>query len=136
MGGFPLVLLHGWPETKRIWWRNVAPLAAAGFEVIVPDLRGFGHSGPTPDGFYDAAAYARDVRALVSEELGHERCVTCGGDVGGVVALDLALRFEGFVARQLIFNTVLAKIDQPSTGALSKQPDGRDTLRRSTNSGL
>jgi pimeloyl-ACP methyl ester carboxylesterase len=24
-GGFPLVLLHGWPETKRIWWRNIAP---------------------------------------------------------------------------------------------------------------
>ncbi len=30
-GGFPLVLLHGWPETKRIWWRNIEPLAAAGF---------------------------------------------------------------------------------------------------------
>ena len=39
-GGYPLVLVHGWPETKRIWWRNVAPLAEAGFEVIVPDLRG------------------------------------------------------------------------------------------------
>ena len=35
-GGFPLVLLHGWPETMRIWWRNVQPLADAGFEVIVP----------------------------------------------------------------------------------------------------
>ena len=32
--GFPLVLLHGWPETKRIWWRNIEPLARAGFEVI------------------------------------------------------------------------------------------------------
>ena len=40
VGGFPLVLLHGWPETKRIWWRNVEPLAAAGFEVMSPDLRG------------------------------------------------------------------------------------------------
>ena len=40
-GGVPLLLVHGWPETKRIWQRNVAPLAAAGFEVIVPDLRGF-----------------------------------------------------------------------------------------------
>ena len=44
-GGFPLLLLHGWPETKRIWWRNIAPLAEAGFEVIAPDLRGFGDSG-------------------------------------------------------------------------------------------
>jgi pimeloyl-ACP methyl ester carboxylesterase len=52
--GFPLLLVHGWPETKRIWIRNVEPLAAAGFEVIVPDLRGFGDSGLAPDGFYDS----------------------------------------------------------------------------------
>ena len=95
-GGFPLVLLHGWPETMRIWWRNVRPLADAGFEVIVPDLRGFGESGPAPDDFYDVAAQARDIEALVRGELGHERVVTCGGDLGGVVAQELALRFEGW----------------------------------------
>ena len=39
-GGYPLLLLHGYPETKRIWWRNVGPLAAAGYEVVAPDLRG------------------------------------------------------------------------------------------------
>jgi pimeloyl-ACP methyl ester carboxylesterase len=104
--GFPLVLLHGWPETKRIWWRNVEPLARAGFEVIVPDLRGFGDSGLAPDGFYDPATHARDVHALVHDVLGHERCATAGGDVGGVVSQDLALRFEGFVVRQCLFNTV------------------------------
>ena len=43
-GAGPLVLVHGWPETKRIWWRVIEPLARAGFEVIVPDLRGFGDS--------------------------------------------------------------------------------------------
>jgi pimeloyl-ACP methyl ester carboxylesterase len=104
--GFPLVLLHGWPETKRIWWRNVEPLARAGFEVIVPDLRGFGDSGLAPDGRYDPGTHARDVHALVHDELGHRRCATAGGDVGGVVSQDLALRFEGFVVRQCLFNTV------------------------------
>jgi pimeloyl-ACP methyl ester carboxylesterase len=44
VGGVPLVCVHGWPETKRIYWRVIEPLAAAGFEVIVPDLRGFGES--------------------------------------------------------------------------------------------
>src|SRR5688572_19897183 len=73
-GGFPLLLLHGWPETKRIWWRNVEPLAAAGFEVIAPDLRGFGDSGLASDGFYDPATHARDMHALVHDVLGHERC--------------------------------------------------------------
>jgi pimeloyl-ACP methyl ester carboxylesterase len=38
-GGYPLLLVHGFPETKRIWARNVEPLADAGFDVIVPDLR-------------------------------------------------------------------------------------------------
>ena len=79
VGGFPLVLLHGWPETKRIWWRNVRPLADAGFEVIVPDMRGFGDSGLAEDGFYDIVAESRDVEVLVRGELGHERIVTCGG---------------------------------------------------------
>ena len=106
-GGFPLLLVHGWPETKRIWWRNVAPLADAGFEVIVPDLRGFGDSGPAPDGHYDMAASARDLHALVHDVLGHERCAAAGGDYGGAIVQDLGLRFEGFVERQVLFNTVL-----------------------------
>src|SRR3954471_3194359 len=78
-GGFPLVLLHGWPETMRIWWRNIEPLAAAGFEVVVPDLRGFGESGLPADGFYDVRAHARDVHELVAGICGHPRVVTCGG---------------------------------------------------------
>jgi pimeloyl-ACP methyl ester carboxylesterase len=105
-GGFPLVLLHGWPETMRIWWRNVRALADAGFEVIVPDLRGFGQSGPAPDHFYDEVASARDIEALIRQDLGHTRVVTCGGDFGGVVAQELALRFEGLVDRQVLFNTI------------------------------
>jgi pimeloyl-ACP methyl ester carboxylesterase len=106
-GGRPLLLVHGWPETKRIWWRNIEPLSAAGFEVIVPDLRGFGDSSVANDGFYDLAAMARDMHALVHDVLGHERCTAAGGDVGGGVIQDLGLRFEGFIERQCIFNTVL-----------------------------
>jgi pimeloyl-ACP methyl ester carboxylesterase len=107
VGGFPLLLLHGWPETKRIWARNVEPLAAAGFEVIVPDMRGFGDSGLAGDGFYDIAAESRDMEALVRGVLGHSRVVTSGGDLGGVVLQDMALRFPGLVVRQVMFNTVL-----------------------------
>jgi pimeloyl-ACP methyl ester carboxylesterase len=40
---------------------------ARGFEVIAPDLRGFGDSDLTPDGFYDLAAHARDCYALVHD---------------------------------------------------------------------
>lgn len=116
-GGFPLVLLHGWPETKRIWWRNVRPLAEAGFEVIVPDMRGFGDSSLAEDGFYDVAAESRDLEALVRGTLGHERVITCGGDLGGVVLQDVALRFPGLVVRQLLFNTVLPVLGDAYTEA-------------------
>jgi pimeloyl-ACP methyl ester carboxylesterase len=107
VGGYPLLLVHGWPETKRIWWRNIAPLARAGFEVIVPDLRGFGDSGLAPDDFYDLAAHARDMRALLVDVLGHERAAAAGGDLGGGVIQDLGLRFEGLIERQVLFNSVL-----------------------------
>lgn len=123
-GGVPLVLLHGWPETMRIWWRNVAPLAEAGFDVIVPDLRGFGRSGPAPDGFYDASASARDVRALVHDVLGFRACVAAGGDFGGVVIQELGRRFEDFVVRQCLFNTIpplrLEGFDSPSLEPLTR----------------
>jgi pimeloyl-ACP methyl ester carboxylesterase len=104
-GGKPLLLLHGWPETRRIWERNLEPLAEAGFEVIAPDLRGFGDSPLADDDRYDVAAHSADVAAL-AERLGHERLVVCGGDLGGVVAQDLSLRYDGLVERLCLFNTI------------------------------
>ncbi len=94
------------PETRRIWWRNIGELAAAGFEVIAPDLRGFGDSGLAPDDRYDPAAHARDMEALVRGELGHSTCVVSAGDLGGVVAQDLSLRFGSLVDRMILFNTI------------------------------
>jgi pimeloyl-ACP methyl ester carboxylesterase len=112
VGGQPLLLVHGYPETKRIWWRNIAPLAEAGFEVIVPDLRGHGDSGMAPDGFYDIAAFATDLHALVHDVLGHQRCAVAGGDVGGPVVYDLSLRYPGFVPRLCYFNTLPPSLDE------------------------
>ena len=105
VGGYPLVLLHGYPETKRIWWRNIAPLAAAGYEVIVPDLRGHGESDVDPGDRYDIVTYSRDVEVLARDVLGHERFGVVAGDVGAVVAYDLALRVPGLVEGLCWFNT-------------------------------
>jgi len=106
IGGAPIVLLHGYPETKRIWWRNIGPLAAAGFEVIVPDFRGAGDSDLPADDQHDIVTYSRDIHTLVHDCLGHSSCVVAAGDVGGVVATDLVHRYPGFVDRLCFFNSV------------------------------
>ncbi len=101
-----LLCVHGWPESKRIFWKVIEPLAAAGFDVIVPDLRGFGDSGPAPDGFY-TPSHAHDLYALVHDHLGYESCVVLGGDMGGPVIQEMALRWPEFVSRMVLFNSPL-----------------------------
>ena len=106
-GGVPLVCVHGWPESKRIFWKVIDPLAAAGFDVIAPDLRGFGDSDVAPDGFHDVFAHSADVYSLVHDVLGHDRVVLLGGDLGGPIIQDLALRYPEWVDRMVLFNSPL-----------------------------
>jgi pimeloyl-ACP methyl ester carboxylesterase len=122
-GGVPLLALHGWPETRRVWWRAVPLLVAAGFEVVAPDLRGFGGSAPGADGLGDVVAHALDMAALLEqlgEQHGHERWVVAGGDLGGPVGLELALRERSLVDRMALFNSPLPRLDDE----LMEAPDG------------
>jgi pimeloyl-ACP methyl ester carboxylesterase len=123
-GAGPVVLVHGWPESKRIFWRVIGPLVDSGFEVIVPDLRGFGDSdvGPAGDDFGDVATHSRDVHALVHDHLGHERVVLVGGDLGGPVVQDLALRFPGFADRMVLFNSPLPFLPDEMAGLRTRPP--------------
>ena len=90
--GPAVVLLHGWPG-DRTDYRRLAPLLVErGFEVVVPDLRGFGESdkhAADPASQYDVAAQGRSVLGLV-EELGLERPVLAGYDVGSRIAQGIA----------------------------------------------
>jgi pimeloyl-ACP methyl ester carboxylesterase len=122
VGGFPLVCVHGWPETKRIYWRVVQDLADVGFEVIAPDLRGFGDSDVGPDGFHDVAAHSADLYALVHDELGHDRVVLLGGDLGGPVIQDLALRYPDWVDRMVLFNSPLPFLRDEMSGLAGTRP--------------
>ena len=125
----PVVLLvHGWPETKRIWWRNIEAIAAAGFRVLAPDLRGFGDSTLARDGRYDVASHSRDLHDLVKQVTGADQCVAVGGDLGGVIIQDMGARFPGFVARQVLFNCPLPFLkeqmrDIPDTRPLLESTD-------------
>ncbi|MDP2289637.1 MAG: alpha/beta hydrolase [Actinomycetota bacterium] len=122
VGGVPLVCVHGWPESKRVFWKVIQPLAAAGFEVIVPDLRGFGDSALGPDGFHDVASHSHDLYSLVHDHLGHERVVLLGGDLGGPVIQDLALRHPEWVDRMVLFNSPLPYLKDEMAGLTGTRP--------------
>jgi len=125
LGGVPLLCVHGWPESKRIFWKVIEPLAAAGFEVIVPDLRGFGDSDASADGFHDVFAHSADMYALVHDVFGHEQAVVVGGDLGGPVVQDLALRHPEWVTRMVLFNSPLA-FDRERMGHLTDSRPARE----------
>ena len=86
--GPPLLLLHGHPRT-HVTWHRVAPLLAAQFSVVCPDLRGYGESSkpPTTEDHepYSKRAMARDCVALM-RALGFERFAVAGHDRGSYVA--------------------------------------------------
>jgi pimeloyl-ACP methyl ester carboxylesterase len=128
-GGVPLLLVHGYPETKRVWWRVIEPLASAGFEVIVPDLRAFGESDVGPDGFHDTPSSARDLEALLTH-LGHERAVLVAGDFGGAIIQDFALRFPERVDRLVIFNSPLPYVKGQMDGLVTLAQGAHDYFLR------
>ena len=66
--GRPVVLLHGFPDSGRLWQHQVPVLAGAGFQVIVPDLRGYGRSDkPGAVEAYSLSLLAGDVPASPSD---------------------------------------------------------------------
>jgi pimeloyl-ACP methyl ester carboxylesterase len=102
-GGVPLLLIHGFPCTSRIWSHNLVPLAEAGFDVVAPDLRGYGDSDFAPDDFYDFNAFNSDLTGLF-DRLGWDRVVVAGHDLGAMIAIDLANRHPGRVDRLVILD--------------------------------
>lgn len=93
--GTPLVLIHGFPLDLSIW-DNVAPLLENDFDVIVPDLRGFGESS-TVDEPYAMLDFANDIASLL-DFLGVEKAAFAGHSMGGYVALAFAKEYPDRVS--------------------------------------
>jgi haloacetate dehalogenase len=114
-----LLLLHGYPQTHVIW-HKLAPLLAADFSLVIPDLRGYGDSGKPPS-LPDAANQSKRVMAQDMAELmtalGHERFHVAGHDRGARVAHRLCLDHEARVASACVMDiaptlTTFAMTDQ------------------------
>ncbi|EGX58152.1 putative hydrolase [Streptomyces zinciresistens K42] len=105
--GSPVVLLHGFPQT-RLMWRHVAADLAADHTVICPDLRGYGASdkpaATTPD-VYAKRTMARDAVRLAAA-LGHERFTLAGHDRGALVAFRAAMDHPDAVSGALLLDVL------------------------------
>jgi pimeloyl-ACP methyl ester carboxylesterase len=86
-----VVLLHGFPQSWYLWRHQIDPLVDAGFQVAVPDQRGYGGSDrPEPIEAYNIVELTNDVAGLASA-LGHEQFIVIGHDWGAPVAWHTAL---------------------------------------------
>ena len=97
--GSPVVLIHGWPDSGQLWRHQVPYLAARGFRVVIPDMRGFGQSD-RPDGVdaYSLLNAVADVTGLL-DELGIEAAHVVGHDWGAAVGWLTAMFQPGRVRR-------------------------------------
>lgn len=154
--GPPLLLLHGYPQTRACWHR-IAPALAERHTVVAADLRGYGASSKPPGGpghaAYSKRAMAADLVGAMAR-LGHARFAVAGHDRGGRVAHRMALDHPEVVERAAVLDivptrTLFAGVDQAFATAYYHwffliQPDGlpeamigrdpewflRETLRR------
>jgi haloacetate dehalogenase len=98
--GPPLLLLHGYPQTRMIW-KSIAPALAQRFTVVVPDLRGYGRSGK-PEGEAAHTLYSKRAMALdqiaTMRALGFDRFAVAGHDRGARVGYRLALDWPEVVS--------------------------------------
>jgi pimeloyl-ACP methyl ester carboxylesterase len=127
--GPTVVLLHG--SASSLY--GVAALAQRlwpSFEVIRPDLPGFGVTGPRPDRDYRVATYAATLARFL-DAIGVERCTVAGNSLGGNIAWNLALdhaeRLTGVV---LINATGYPDKELPAAMRLARNPVIGQLLRR------
>jgi pimeloyl-ACP methyl ester carboxylesterase len=120
-GDGPLVvLLHGFPEFRVSWKRQLPALAAAGFRAVAPDLRGYGDS-PKPRDVddYRMSLIVGDVVELIESLNSGKPIVLVGHDWGAVVAWSLAMMRPNLLRKLVIINV-------PPPAAIARE------LKRST----
>jgi pimeloyl-ACP methyl ester carboxylesterase len=115
--GAPVVLLHGFPDSWELWRSQVAALAAAGYRVLAPDLRGFGRTTRPP------AVEAYRSRTLVADVTGLldagdvERAAVVGHDWGAALAWRVAM-----FAADRVERLVAVSVGHPLAGVVAGLP--------------
>lgn len=110
-GGSPLLLVHGFGGAKEDFTGYLDRLAARGWHVVAPDLRGHGASDqPSGAAAYSIELFAADLLALIGA-LGWDRAVILGHSMGGMVAQHLVLSHPGRVRALVLMDTAHGPMD-------------------------
>jgi haloacetate dehalogenase len=134
--GYPILLLHGYPQT-HVCWHRVAPILAERFTVVCPDLRGYGDSAKPPSD-PEHRAYSKRIMAQdqveVMQRLGFSEFAVVGHDRGARVAHRMALDYAETITKLALLDiiptrTAFANVNKEMATAafnwfFSIQPDG------------
>jgi 2-hydroxymuconate-semialdehyde hydrolase len=141
--GPPLVLLHGIPSSSYLWRDVISPLSAT-FDVLAPDLLGYGDSDKRLDADLSIAAQARYMVAFM-ESLGVHQAAVVGHDIGGGVAQLMAVDEPQRVARLILIDSVvdnnwpvadIARLKEPAWDQIMVNIDLRKGLRKGLEAGM
>ncbi|MCM0080373.1 alpha/beta hydrolase [Geomonas sp. Red32] len=108
--GPAVLLIHGFPLNRQMWQPQLEPLAAAGYRLLAPDLRGFGASD-VPSSGYSIDRFADDIIALL-DSLDIEQAAIGGMSMGGYILLNLLERYPGRVRAACFIATKSADDDE------------------------
>jgi peroxiredoxin len=125
--GPPVVLIHGWPLSGRMWDSQMVALAEAGYRAIAYDRRGFGDSGKPPGG-YDYDTFAADLNDVITHLDLHDATIAGFSMGGGEVARYIGRFGTGRIARAMLLGAV--------PPFLLKTPDNPQGVDRSVFDGM
>lgn len=99
----PIVLLHGWTGASLLF-KDFGPALAENYRVVAPDLRGHGQSAK-PKAEYTIQSFSDDTRALLQALGIQQEVVLFGQSMGGLIALDYAIRYAETLDKLIIANS-------------------------------
>lgn len=105
--GTPVVLLHGFPENRNSFSTLAPALAASGYRVYVPDLKGYGLTEKpklgSPHGDYRLSVVSEEIGVLIGA-LGLERAHVVGHDWGGLILSAMMATARSVIDRAVLMN--------------------------------
>jgi pimeloyl-ACP methyl ester carboxylesterase len=102
-GEGPLImLLHGFPDNAQTWSHQMPALAAHGYRVIAPYLRGYPPTDLGEGGFYDKATLVADIAALIQAFGAGKPCHLVGQDWGAIIGYGVLAAYPELIARAVL----------------------------------